>query len=338
LLLSVSRQNSSNTHRFMARLVDNAGNAVAGRILTLELNDTQHEYNQTTDQNGNATWTLPLSPQVNDSATTYNIAVSFAGDPNPKTATAYLYTPNDTRYAVCTTTQYASYKPSTNSTSILVWPQTTRGETTLKSPDQLQAEAKSSGWLSVYNEFTWWYPWYRLHIKVQVGDPTTIDVGFNPFLAGTETFSWDGLNVFTSTIEGVWESIMFDVLGMLGAYALAKVFSFTTAWIIIEALKNIAQMGLLWWAWSNRDLVLAISLASFIMGFIALSVHVAEQFSTTLFNLSWAGSMAYMYKSMGEMVTEVQGVSSYRTWVDWVEILSDFGLGAFALAHYFGVI
>jgi hypothetical protein len=108
LLLSVSRQNSSNTHVFTARLVGGSGVGLPDRTLTLELNDTQHEYNATTNNLGNATWTLQLSPQANDSATTYNIIVSFAGDVPVKTAAAYLTTPNGTSYAVCTTTQYNS--------------------------------------------------------------------------------------------------------------------------------------------------------------------------------------------------------------------------------------
>jgi hypothetical protein len=72
-----------------ARLVNDAGNGLSGRTLTPTFNGTQ-KYNATTDQNGYVTWMLQLSPQANDSATTYNIAVSFAGDPNPKTATAYF--------------------------------------------------------------------------------------------------------------------------------------------------------------------------------------------------------------------------------------------------------
>jgi hypothetical protein len=199
LLLSVSRQNSSDTHMFMARLVDSNGKAVAGRIVTLELNDTAHEYNQTTDQYGNATWTETLSPQANDSATVYNVAVSFAGDLPAKTAIASLKTPNGTSYTVCSTLQYGTYKPSANSTSILVWPQTTTGTTTLESPDQLQADAKSKGYLSVYNEFSWRYPWYRMHVKISFGG-AIIDVGFNPLLPFGDVVKTENLGVLLAPI------------------------------------------------------------------------------------------------------------------------------------------
>jgi hypothetical protein len=87
-------------------------------VLTFELNDTGHEYNALTDLNGKATWTLQFSPQKNDSATTYNVAVSFGSDTSVKNVTAYLTTPNGTRCAISTTIQYNGYKPSANSTSM----------------------------------------------------------------------------------------------------------------------------------------------------------------------------------------------------------------------------
>jgi hypothetical protein len=168
LLLSVSRQNSSDTHTFMARLVNDARSGLSGRTLTLTFNGTQ-KYNATTNQNGNATWTLPLSPQKNDSATTYNVAVSFWGDAPVKSATAYLITPNGTRCAICTTIQYNTYKPSANSTSILVWPQTTTGETTLVNMAAMQQKAESEG-LQIWGPDSWsiFPPFFKLHVKVGI--------------------------------------------------------------------------------------------------------------------------------------------------------------------------
>jgi hypothetical protein len=46
LLLSVSRQNSSDTHVFMARLVDNAGNGLGGRLLTEAERDRVRRHDQ----------------------------------------------------------------------------------------------------------------------------------------------------------------------------------------------------------------------------------------------------------------------------------------------------
>jgi hypothetical protein len=58
--------------------------------------------------------------------------------------------------------------------------------TTTKTPEQLQAEAESSGWLRIEPEFSWWYPWYRLHLVLDVNLPQghlSMDYGwtFLPF-------------------------------------------------------------------------------------------------------------------------------------------------------------
>ena len=146
------------------------------------------------------------------------------------------------------------------------------------------------------------------------------------------------MDVFANVLSGVWVAIAGDFIYLLLSYVLAKYLSATFTWIIIESIKNFVQGATLYAVWNQRDTVLAISLVSFIMGFIALSVRVAEQFVNNLETYIWGGPMAVIYKSMSEGVTMVQGVSSYRTWVDIAEIASDFTWGAVALAHYFGVI
>jgi hypothetical protein len=202
----------------------------------------------------------------------------------------------------------------------------------------MQKDAQQGGWLNIWHEFSWWYPWYRLHFKITISDPTTIDVGLNPLLPGAETFSWEGLEAFANVLGEVWQSIEADFIFLLGSYALAKLFSMTTAWIIIEIAKFVVQGLALYAVWGQRDTVLATSVACFIIGLIALSVRVAEQFVDTLVTYIWGPSMTVMYKSMSKGIAVVQGVSSCRTWVDPVEIASDFTWGAVALAHYFGVV
>lgn len=44
----------------------------------------------------------------------------------------------------------------------------------------MQKEAEQGGWLSVYNEFSWWYPWYRLHFVAVVANESVLDVGLSP--------------------------------------------------------------------------------------------------------------------------------------------------------------
>jgi hypothetical protein len=45
----------------------------------------------------------------------------------------------------------------------------------------MQQEAEQGGWLSTWHEFSWWYPWYRLHYIGKYGGETVIDVGIAIF-------------------------------------------------------------------------------------------------------------------------------------------------------------
>jgi hypothetical protein len=118
--------------------------------------------------------TLDLQSAENKQ-TTYNVEAVFEGD-EPCSATAYALTPNGTEYAICTTIQF-SYKPAGNMTSITVEPQATQVTVPTKTAEQMQAEAEDSGWLTVWHEFTWWYPWYRFHIIYLPGGQKHFDLG-----------------------------------------------------------------------------------------------------------------------------------------------------------------
>jgi len=182
LLLNVTRDFDSTRHVFLFRLLNNStGMGVAGRTITLKLNSTYMvKTSGPTNATGWANVTIPLSPQANNNATVFNVVASFSGD-SASTATASMTTLNGTTYDVCTTTQYNTLEPSSNSTSITVTPQTTTGATTLMGQEQMEANAKASGQLSVYNEFSLLPPWYRLHVRVKMNG-AIFDVGFNPLL------------------------------------------------------------------------------------------------------------------------------------------------------------
>ena len=83
----------------------------------------------TNDVDGSFSLTLNLQPASNR-PTVYRITASFDGD-TPSNATAYAYTPNGTRYAVCTTIQFG-YKPSSHIATLTVEPQATQVETPTK--------------------------------------------------------------------------------------------------------------------------------------------------------------------------------------------------------------
>jgi hypothetical protein len=46
-----------------------------------------------------------------------------------------------------------------------------------KTPEEIQKEAQQEGWLSIWHEWSWWFPWYRLHFIAKYNGETMIDVG-----------------------------------------------------------------------------------------------------------------------------------------------------------------
>jgi hypothetical protein len=140
LLLGITRDRNSTQHMFKVRLLNNStSQGIAGKTVKLTLNQTQ-KYSNFTDADGFARIMLWLTPQANNNQTNYNVVASFDGD-GTSIAHATHTLPNGTMYDVCTTIQYNNYKPSSNSTTITVTPQTTTGATTLMNTEHMQADA-----------------------------------------------------------------------------------------------------------------------------------------------------------------------------------------------------
>jgi hypothetical protein len=341
LLLTLDREDSGNTHTFTARLVKDDRNGLDGRLLKLKLNDTEYEA-KNTQGGGYSTWTINFSPKTDNGATTYNVIISFNGDSN-KTATAYLTTPNGTRYAVCTTIQYMSYKPSANSTSIYVYPQTTTGTTTLKSPEETQKEVGNGGWLSVWHEFGWWWPFYKLHIVINVNP--AIDIGFNPILPGGETWNWQGLELFADVLKDMWDDVMLDFICVFLSYVAAKGFGMWNwaAGLLIEGIKGAVQYGFFFrdffQASAGSLKVLAAGLANLLMGLIAICTNVGEAFVKALQHYLYGPIFSVIMLTTSKMIAFVSPFKIIRTPVDYVEsFIVDFPIAIFALLRYIGWI
>jgi hypothetical protein len=166
LLLNVTRDFNSTRHVFNAKLVYGSF-LVPNKTIKLRLNET--EYTGITDSNGLAQIVLWLSPQQNNNQTLFTVVASFEGDAS-SVAKASMALPNGTIYDVCTTIQYNSFKPSTNSTSITVRPQKTEGATTLMNQEQMQTDAGSKG-LEVWgpDSFSIFPPFLKFHARVGIG-------------------------------------------------------------------------------------------------------------------------------------------------------------------------
>jgi hypothetical protein len=187
LKLDVERDESGFSHTISGCLLSH-DEPVDGRLVKIYVNDTL-EAEVTTQLYGSFSVAVNLPP-ANNKPTTYAVQAVFQGD-DPCNATAYGFTPNGTRYAICTTIQYGN-KPVGNSTWLTVEPQATQVMQSTKTPEEMQVEAEQSGWLSVWHEWSWWYPWYRLHFDFAINN-ARIDLGFNPVLPGGETLEYTGL-------------------------------------------------------------------------------------------------------------------------------------------------
>lgn len=184
LLMNITRDFNSTRHVFNCKLFCGSSPVTAQRTIKLKLNQTR-EYSNTT-VNGLAEFVLWLSPQTNNDPVNYNVVASFGGDSN-STAKATYTLPNGTIYTVCQTIQYnigsaPGYKPSANSTSITIRPQTTDGATTLMDMAAMQADAQTKG-LQVWGPDSWSIlpPFLKLHAKVvmdSLGMVTQIWGGF----------------------------------------------------------------------------------------------------------------------------------------------------------------
>jgi len=83
-------------------------------------------------------------------------------------ATAWTRTLDGQLYAACTTTQFG-YKPSINSTTLTVQPQSTQMNTVTKTPEEMQKQAEKDGlfktWLAPGDS---WCTWLKCYVRIHI--------------------------------------------------------------------------------------------------------------------------------------------------------------------------
>ena len=240
-------------------------------------------------------------------------------------------------YASYTAT-YCGCKPASNATWLTVEPQGTEVVRTTKTPEEMQQEAEDSGWLSTWHEFTWWYPWYRLHIKISINP--VVDVGFSPLLPGGETWLWDGLEIFAGLTEEVLSDIILEIVGLFSAYLVARKLSIANPvlGVALEIAKVVAQgLPLYMSDWETRGIkLLASSIGSILMGLLAIRVDIARAFIDTLIRLcKWVGSgLMNLFTTLLDILRVEQLIS--RWWMDVIEISADFLFRGLGIIRYLG--
>jgi hypothetical protein len=256
---------------------------------------------------------------------------------NPRSVSINASDPYGDQYAVCTTNQY-DLRPSTNSSTLAVLLQSTDAITASKTAEQTEQQAQNSGWLNVYSQWSWWYPWYRLHVGISLNG-AKLDVGFSPILPGCETFSGDGLGFFSELTAEAVQDFAVDIGTIFGAYIVAKL----TGWwnigvgIVSEFVKFGVQMLLLVGQTSGLGL-LASAVCSFLMGIIAIKIDLAKAFLSSLWSVLAGTTSALLYQ-IYEILCGMLATAQvcFRGIVDVLESLLDFITGGFALAKYWGL-
>jgi len=121
-----------------------------------------------------------------NTSVTYMVQAVYEGEGN-QTAVLNGTSFDGKAYTRCTT-MYCTYKPAVNMTQLTIEPEARQENTPTKTVEQMQAEAEDSGWLTVWHEWSWSFPWYRLHMKLAMNG-ATIDIGFTPILPICEVLS-----------------------------------------------------------------------------------------------------------------------------------------------------
>ncbi|MFX0203044.1 MAG: hypothetical protein ACFFCW_43630 [Candidatus Hodarchaeota archaeon] len=335
-------------HRIYARLIRARDSTpVADQLIKLDVKGMV--YTLTWNGTGYVKQALELET-IGGQATTYQVKATFDGT-NPQTRSLTITDPYGEEYAVCTTIQYG-YKPSSNSASLTVEPpktdvtaptgdepptQSPDGTTVAlpppKTPEQLKQEARTSGWLTTWHEFTWWYPWYRLHVKISINP--TIEIAFNPILPGVETWFWDGLEFFEGLTAEMVQDVVLDIVGLFAAYFVARKTSIANPLLgaALEFIKLGIQAGFLYI--SDRATkgirLLGASIGSILMALLAIKVDIAKAFVNALIRLcKWvASAMMYLFNVLMDVLKVEQLIN--RWWIDAIEVGGDFLIGGLGI-------
>ncbi len=271
----------------------------------------------------------------------------YTANPDETGETVLLWTianaiganPYGTEYPVCTTIQY-DLRPASNSTTLIVGPQSTDTLTSTKTPEEMQADAEDEGWLSVWHEFTWQYPWYRIHIQINVNP--RIHVAFNPILPGGEIADWSGLEFFAALVEELVTEVFIQAIGLIATYIVARYIPLPLAptAILIEVGKNILQGLLFLGDWENALRLLACGLVSLTMMFFALvNFYTSPNLFLKFVNALWTivghgvqGALRWVMVALTEMA--MFGKLAGNKIIDGIEILADFTIALVAFIRY----
>jgi hypothetical protein len=176
--------------------------------------------------------------------TTRNVT-TFNGT-NPRSVNTTASDPYGDQYAVCTTTQY-DLRPSTNSSTLSVLLQSTDAITAAKTMKNMQAQVEQNGTLRSYDEWSWWYPWYRTHYVYAENKRTMFDMGMSilPFgdsFYGVEEFFQRMISLFPRIVWSVTSALILGEFFCLLASSSGP-WSCAAAFLVSLSMKSLSIMS-----------------------------------------------------------------------------------------------
>ena len=240
LSMNVTRGSGFDYTIFGRLLCDGVG--IAGKQVAVKVNGTVVGA-VTTLSDGSYSATLHL-PAANSQITDYQVEAIFYGD-DALNLTGLATLPNGTEYVVCTTLQYFGYKPASTVIWLTIELQSTQVMQQTKTPEQLQQEAEQC--LSVWHEFSWWYPWYRLHLVLNVSLPQgrlQMDYGWTLLPFG-QTFHTETPEVMAAVFNDLATNIAWPIaeshlVGKLAQHAAALLMGKTLVGVVIAVATYVS--------------------------------------------------------------------------------------------------
>jgi hypothetical protein len=111
-----------------------------------------------------------------------------------------------------------------------VTPQSTQATTPTKTPEQMQQDAKDKGVLSIWPEFSWWYPWFKTVAEVNLpldGGTTCFRFEFVPLAFSLSGCVKSGAQYLINELENIVLDVGTDTfVGWIGGIIAAKVASY----------------------------------------------------------------------------------------------------------------
>lgn len=165
-----------------------------------------------------------------------------------------------------------------------------------KTPEEMQAEAEQEGWLQIWHEFTWYYPWYRFHIVY------LLDGQYKEFDVGIGLIGLFGGNSIIVTQH---------FLNRLGAYVqdiVGGVIDIFTDYILGELAALVGAMSGNIWIWSIGVLAsIAAKLALLSLNWNSIESLRASYVAQWISIMIEVGTFIYEF-SLGSLLKIAQGL------------------------------